>query len=408
MTELLQDPVFWKYISIPFIASLIGWVTNWLAIKLTFYPLEFVGIRPFFGWQGIIPSKARKVAALSVDATLSKISTVRDIFEQIGPDVLACHIVETVTPRVQEYVDEIMLREHPILWENLPESIRQGVYERVRKKTPTLVDNLIDDVSHNIEELFDLKQVVTDQLAEDKQLLNRIFLECGNKELKFIINSGVWMGLIFGFIQMVVWYFFQNAWVLPVAGLIVGFATNWIALNVIFRPLNPVSIGPFKLHGLFLKRQAEVTASFCNIIAHEVLTTGNIINALLTGQHAGRTNNMVKKHIKPIVDETAGVMKPLTQIAIGPRHFAKLKQHVGNKALEISTRTFNDPAFNNDRAKVIENIMREKMEKLSSEEFQELLRPCFQEDEIKLILIGAALGFTAGLAQFMFVFGAAI
>jgi hypothetical protein len=40
MTELLQDPGFWKYISIPFIACLIGWVTNWLAIKLAgYYPL---------------------------------------------------------------------------------------------------------------------------------------------------------------------------------------------------------------------------------------------------------------------------------------------------------------------------------------------------------------------------------
>jgi len=407
MTEWLQDPEFWKYISIPFIASLIGWVTNWLAIKLTFYPLEFVGIRPFFGWQGIIPSKARKVAAISVDATLSKISTVRGIFEQIGPEVLACHIVETVTPRIQEYVDELMLNEHPTLWENLPVSVRERVYERVRKKTPTLVENLLDDVSHNIEELFNLKQVVTDQLTEDKQLLNRIFLECGHKEFKFIINSGAWMGFIFGLIQMGVWYFFQSGWVLPIAGLIVGFATNWIALNVIFRPLNPIAIGPYKLHGLFLQRQKEVTASFCNIIAHEILTTSNIINALLTGHNAERTKNMVKKHIKPIVDDSAGLMKPLTQIAIGPKHFAKLKQHVGNKAVEISAGTFNDSAFNNDRAEVVKNIMREKMEKLSSEEFQELLRPCFQEDEIKLILVGAALGFAAGLVQLIFIFGSA-
>jgi hypothetical protein len=45
------------------------------------------------------------------------------------------------------------------------------------------------------------------------------------------------------------------------------------------------------------------------------------------------------------------------------------------------------------------------MESLPPEDFQDLLRPCFQEDEMKLILTGAVLGFLAGIAQLVFVFG---
>ncbi|WP_250657001.1 DUF445 domain-containing protein [Alkalimarinus coralli] len=405
MMELLQNPEFWKYVSIPFIAGLIGWTTNWLAIKLTFLPLEFIGIPPLLGWQGIIPSKARKMAAISVDATISKIGTVGEIFDQIDPTVLASHIIETVEPRIEEYVDELMLKEHATFWENLPTPMRQMVYDRVRKSAPDLVDNLVEDLSNNIEELLDIKGMVIDQLSEDKVLLNRIFLECGDKEFRFIINSGAWLGFLFGLVQMAVWYFFKNWWILPVAGLIVGYATNWIALNVIFRPLNPVKVMGIELQGLFLKRQKAVAHSFCAIITHEILTIGNIINAILNGPSADRAKNMVKKHIKPIVDDTAGISKPLTQIAFGPKGFAHLKHQVGEKAIAISAEAFSDPVFNNDRAEAVENIMRTRMENLSSEEFQDLLRPCFQEDEIKLILIGAALGFGAGLAQLVFVFG---
>lgn len=405
MMELLQNPEFWKYVSIPFIAGLIGWSTNWLAIKLTFLPLEFVGIRPFFGWQGIIPSKARKMAAISVDATISKIGTVSEIFGQIDPKVLAAHVIETVEPRVEEYVDELMLKEHPTFWENLPSPMRQMVYERVSKSAPELVDNLVDDLANNIEELLDIKGMVINQLAEDKVLLNRIFLECGDKEFRFIINSGAWLGFGFGIIQMFIWYFFKNWWILPVAGLIVGYATNWIALNVIFRPLNPVKILGIEFQGLFLKRQSAVAQSFCAIITHEILTIGNIINAVMNGPSADRAKNMVKKHIKPIVDDTAGLSKPLTQLAFGPTGFAHIKHQVGEKAIEISSTAFKDPVFNHERAEAVERIMRERMENLTSEEFQDLLRPCFQEDEIKLILIGAALGFAAGVAQLVFVFG---
>lgn len=41
-------------------------------------------------------------------------------------------------------------------------------------------------------------------------------------------------------------------------GALVGYVTNWIALKWIFEPLNPVSVGPFVLQGMFLKRQLEV------------------------------------------------------------------------------------------------------------------------------------------------------
>ena len=405
MTSLLNTQEFWQYLSIPVIAALIGWSTNWLAIKMTFYPLEFIGKPPLLGWQGIIPSKARKMAAISVEATISKIGTVREIFQQIDPKVLATHIVHSVEPRIEEYVDEMMLKEYPTFWENLPASARKMVYDRVRKSTPQLVDNLVEDVSDNIEDLLDIKGMVIERLAADKELLNRIFIECGEVEFRFIINSGLYFGFLFGLIQMAVWYLYPSWWVLPFFGLLVGWATNWIALNVIFRPLHAKKVGPFRIQGLFLKRQPAVAESFCHIVTHEILTVGNIINAILDGPKGDRARNMVKKHIKPLVDETAGMGKALTQMAFGPTGFATLKNKVGEKAIEISQTSFNNPVFEKDRARAVESIMVERMIALSSEEFQELLRPCFQEDEIKLILVGAFLGFGAGVCQLVFVFG---
>ena len=58
-------PDFWSYVAIPFIAAAVGWFTNWIAIQMTFWPLEFVGYKKLrLGWQGIIPSKAEKMAGM--------------------------------------------------------------------------------------------------------------------------------------------------------------------------------------------------------------------------------------------------------------------------------------------------------------------------------------------------------
>jgi len=402
--DQILDPQIWKYALIPVVAAFIGWITNWLAIKLTFYPLEFRGIRPVFGWQGIIPSKAEKMAMISVDSTISKISTVQEVFEQMDPNLLAHHIVENFLQRADDYVDEIMLEEHATLWENLPKAAKEMVYARVRRAAPRLIENLVSDIGDQFEELLDIKDMVTKQLVADKQLLNRIFLECGAREFTFIINSGVAFGFLFGLLQMALWIFYPANWVLPICGFIVGWATNWIALNIIFRPLNPVGLGPVKIQGLFLKRQPEVAASFCRLVTHDVLTLGRIINGMLNGPYSARTRALIRKHIKPIVDETAGLTKPLTQAAIGPRGFADLKQKVGDQAIKISAESFNNPMFNEERAAAVEGIMTERMAAMSAADFQNLLRPCFQEDEIKLIIIGGVLGALAGAAQLLFVF----
>lgn len=94
------------------------------------------------------------------------------------------------------------------------------------------------DIKKNIHELLDFKKMIIDALVNDKRLMNDIFKKCGAEEFKFIERSGWYFGALFGLIQMVVWYYYKGNWVLPVFGVIVGYATNWLALKLIFSPKN--------------------------------------------------------------------------------------------------------------------------------------------------------------------------
>ena len=47
----------------------------------------------------------------------------------------------------------------------------------------------------------------------------------------------------------------------------------------------------------------------------------------------------------------------------------------------------------------VEDTLHSRLASLPPPEFEEILHTCFEEDEIKLILVGAALGFSAGLLQ---------
>ncbi len=405
MLETLLDPQLWKYASIPLVAGVVGWGTNWVAIKLTFWPLDFIGLRPLLGWQGIIPSKAAKMAATFHDSTMSRLGELPEVYQNLEPEKIAAQVKQALLPRLDGYTDEILQRHHPLLWGKLPELAKRAVYAEVRRVMPPLIDRLVDEVGEQIDELIDFKRMLVERLDKDKALLNRLFLECGEREFAFIIRSGFYFGLLFGLVQLAVWVLYPEWWILPFFGLLVGWATNWIAINVIFRPLHPVRLGPFSLQGLFLKRQPQVAKVWCRIVTREILTLRSLVDAMLNGPHAARTAVLIRQGIEPVVDRALPELQTVAHLMLGSQALQELRLAVGDKAVAVSELPFDDWNFNHQRAAVIEEILRARMVELPTEEFQDLLRPCFQEEELKLILVGAVLGCAAGFAQLFLVFG---
>ena len=404
--QLWLDFEFWKYVSIPFVAAVVGWATNWVAIKLTFHPLEFRGIRPLLGWQGIVPAKAGKMAATFAESTMFRLGTLDEIFRHMNPNKMAEHITGMIDPHVETYTDEVMFYGgNSAVWRAMPSIVKSRIYGRIREQLPALVSNLMEEVGDQVEDLVDFKHMLVAELEGDKELLNRLFLESGEEEFRFIVKSGLYFGFLFGLVQLAVWVYVKSWWVLPLFGGLVGYATNWIAINIIFRPLNPKRFGPWTIQGLFLKRQREVAGVWCHLVTREIVTIRQIIEAMLTGPRSDRSRALIKKHIQPVADEAVGSMRPAAELAVGGAGLEGIRESVGEKAVSVSVEPFKHWGFNEDRASVLEQLLRERMEALPPSEFQDLLRPCFQEDEWKLIVMGGVLGFLAGLAQLVFVFG---
>lgn len=392
-------PAFWLYGSIPVISALVGWGTNVLALKMTFYPLEFRGKPPHFGWQGIIPAKAVKMAAKAVDLMTSKLITPGEVFARIDPNRFVWEIEPAVHDMLDEVINEVMREESPTIWELLPKRVKQDVVYNAKVDAGGAITQMMEDIRQNVDGVFDLKALVHEALVRDKQLLNEIFLRAGAEEFKFIERSGFYLGFAFGLVQAALWYFFPAWWALPLAGFIVGYATNWAALQLIFRPLKPVALGPLVVQGMFLKRQREVAERYAALISAEILSSRNIINALVRGPLSDRLFAIIERHVRSGVDLFQGVSRSLVQLTLGREGLARAKARVGEQIMQRAIDPLKHVERYAEEAMDIENTIRTKLQALPPEEFEGLLRPVFQEDEWKLIVVGGVLGALVGFVQ---------
>ncbi|HEX3785988.1 MAG TPA: DUF445 family protein [Pseudonocardiaceae bacterium] len=387
------------YLSIPIMAAIIGYVTKLVAIRMMFRPLNFVGVKPF-GWQGIVPKRAARMAAIACDTMTEQLIKPSDVLRRLDPELIAKEIQDPLREVAAELTQEIAAEFQPGLWESLPDSMRRLVIRRVQAETPRLLTAMLQTVQDNVESVFDLRDMVITNLVRDKALLNRIFTEAGHREFQFIARAGLLFGAVIGVIQMVAWALFKQPLIMPFFGVITGWFTDWLALRMIFRPQQPTRyLGIFTWQGMFLRRRDEVSESYATLIAEEVITPHKVIEAVLRGPLADRLFAMMQREVEQVIDRQARFAQPFVRLAIGSTRYMEMKHAIADKVLDRMPETLDYIADYAKDAMDIRNLLIDKMRDLTTEEFENLLRPAFQQDEWILITCGAVLGGVVGELQ---------
>jgi uncharacterized membrane protein YheB (UPF0754 family) len=430
MTLLLASAgkIDWvKLATIPIFTGVIGWLINWSGLIMLFNPVRFHGFRvpglaelstllPHklqeipglmqggVGWQGILPARAAKMGSISVDKAIAKLGTPAEFYQQLEPDKIAAHIVRLFGPQIPEIVDSTMRRAHPSLWLNLPPAGKQAVYERVAAQLPSIVKQMTDEIGLYIDQLLDPKIMVIDHFEKHPALVNRIMRDVGRKELRLMVNFGFLFGFLLGIPVAVIDHFVNQAWLLPIMGVIVGWVTNLLGMWVIFEPVEERRIGPFKLHGLFLRRQDEVAEVYARIIANDVVTLENIGDFLMNGPRGDRTRQMIEDAMGPAIDRAAGRMQAAIRVAVGTSEYDAIRSTIAAESVEKTLTPFRDPEFSKIQGENMRRLIAMRTKELPSRDFVEMLRSAIKEDEWMLYLHGGVMGLVGGLIH-LAVFG---
>jgi uncharacterized membrane protein YheB (UPF0754 family) len=360
-------------------AGVIGYVTNVLALEMTFKPIEFFGPEIFriknqpwglFGWQGIIPTKAEKMASVCFELMTTKLINLKEIFDRLEPEKFSEVMEDALLLMLDTIVNDVAMKYMPGVWSNLPKEVKDEVIVMMNIESDQFMAAFMEDVKAHIDDILDIKKMTVEACVREKRLVNSIFQECGAKEFKFIRESGLYFGFLFGLIQMAVTWFYDELWVLPVAGFLVGWVTNWLALKVIFRPLTPHKFGCITIHGLFLKRQMEVSETFARVNCVEILHTKAIWERILTGPLSKNFFAMLRAHSILFTEKLVGGMKPFAVSAMGSQKFSEMKEEIAKQiANNLPSIMPHSYQYTTD-ALDMENTIREKMQQLSYAEFE--------------------------------------
>jgi uncharacterized membrane protein YheB (UPF0754 family) len=189
-------------ILIPVISAFIGWVTNWVAIKMLFHPrnpVNVLGIRI----QGIFPKRQEQFAEKLGKLVSRELLSFSDIEEKISnPENL-----KKVLPMVETHIDHFLRVK---LSESMPMIAMFIGDKTIDKLKATFMDELeilfpkvMKDYSNTLKEQLDLEHIVTEKVkAFSGDKLEEILYQVMAKEFRFVEIIGGVLGFLIGILQV--------------------------------------------------------------------------------------------------------------------------------------------------------------------------------------------------------------
>jgi uncharacterized membrane protein YheB (UPF0754 family) len=406
-------------LTIPLFSAAIGYVTNWTGVWMLFNPVKFAGFRlpglrvvaqvmprriqqipgimvGGVGWQGIIPSRAAKMGSIAVDKGIAKLGNPGEFWDRVDPEKVADYIVEASRNDIRDLVERAVRAEHPRLWRELTPEMRDGIHARVARQYPEIVHEIFGRIGRNIDSLVDIKLMVIRRIEEEPALSNKIFKSVGENELRLIINMGFVLGFLLGIPVAALDALLGSPWVLLICGPIVGWVTNWVAILMIFEPVEPRRFLGFRLQGMFLRRQHEVAEVYADVIANDIVTVENLGAELLHGANSDRTRQMIANAMRPAIDRSVGSARPLVRLAIGAHEYDAIRDTVAREGVELTVDPLSDPGLNRRQGRAIRTLLVERMREMPAEDFSDMLRSAIRQDEWLLLAHGGVLGVVGG------------
>jgi uncharacterized membrane protein YheB (UPF0754 family) len=182
------------------VGGLIGWFTNYLAVKMLFRPFKPWRI-PLtkFELQGLIPKRRAEIAA-SIGVTIEKeLISVKELVSRLIEGENKQELIRTIRVKILTVIDERI----PSI---IPGGIKQAILSKLRdilnKEITDFVDNSMGDMIEDSIRKIDISNMVEEQINSfELEEIERLILEISGRELKYIELLGGVLGAAIGLIQ---------------------------------------------------------------------------------------------------------------------------------------------------------------------------------------------------------------
>ncbi|MBI5493065.1 MAG: DUF445 family protein [Deltaproteobacteria bacterium] len=191
----------------PVVGAVIGWFTNYVAIKLLFRPhrpVEVLG----FKIQGVIPRRRKEIARSMAKAIEKELLSTEDLAKALGGLDWEKEIEKVIEDAVEHRFGSNRLMSLPVIG-LLSDNLKNQVKLVITKELLRQIDLKKGKIADKFRENIDIKEMLVSKIDRlDLMRFEKLLTEFIARELKHLEWLGGIMGFLIGIAQSAFTYFF--------------------------------------------------------------------------------------------------------------------------------------------------------------------------------------------------------
>ena len=188
--------------TLPIIAALTGWITNYIAIKMLFHPREKKKIL-FFEVQGIFPKRQKSLAEKLGKIVADELFSFEDVKTALKDPKNLEGVHQIIGEKLDDFLENRMVESMPMLYVFMSDEMRIKIKDTLQAELQRMLPDLIDRFAGRIEEQVDIEKTVYTKVVNfSSDKLEGILYSIMSKEFRFIEILGGVLGFIIGLIQV--------------------------------------------------------------------------------------------------------------------------------------------------------------------------------------------------------------
>ena len=188
------------------VGALIGWFTNYLAIRLLFRPYNEINL-VIFKLQGLIPKRRHEIAVNIAEVIETELISIREIGDKLDTSSFEYGDLDEFLDRlVKEKIKAELLEKNPFLKMFMNDGILNKMRDYIKKLILDNKDELFQLLLKSIEKNVDLKGHIIEKMDNfSLREIEDIIIKISKKELKHIeILGGILGGIIAVFQYLII------------------------------------------------------------------------------------------------------------------------------------------------------------------------------------------------------------
>ena len=187
---------------LPLIAALIGWATNYLAIKMLFHPREPKKILGL-SFQGVFPKRQNQIAEKLGTLVANELFSMKDIGQRIEELSTQPEAMEEVGKRIEKTIRGKLISAFPMLSMFLSDDMIEKVTNLFKGELEDFMKASASGLAVKMEESIDVEALVREKVSTfSSDKVEELLIGFMEQEFRFIEKIGAVLGFFIGCVQV--------------------------------------------------------------------------------------------------------------------------------------------------------------------------------------------------------------